>query len=102
MDHRLLGTISVPEAVELQRELQQLLDKGGFLIRKWKSNEPEVLCHLPEHLVEQATTRELPVAGEFTKVLRINWGTEFYSLHLTTSIVLSEHLAKGMLASNIA
>ena len=97
-----MGTNSVPEATELRRELQQLLDKGGFLLRKWKSNEPEALCHLLEHLVEQAITRELPVAGEFTEVLRINWSTEFYSLHLTTSIVLSEHLARGMLASNIA
>ena len=38
---------TVSEAIELQEELQQLFDKGGFLIRKWKSNEPETLRHAP-------------------------------------------------------
>ena len=71
--------------------------------RKWKSNEPEALHHLPEHLVEQATTRELPVSGKFTKVLGINWNTESDLLHLTTSIVSSERLlTKRMLTSNVA
>ena len=67
-------------------------------------NEPEVLRHLPDQLVEQRTTKELPVAGEFTKVLRgINWNTESDSLHLTTIIVSSKHhVMRRMFASKIA
>ena len=43
------------------------------------------------------------MSGEFTNVLRINWNTESDSLHLTTSIILSERLlTKRMLASNVA
>ena len=54
-------------------------------------------------MVEQGTTRELPVASEFTKVLGIDWNTESDSLCPTTSIDLSEHhLTKRMLVSDIA
>ena len=103
VDDGITGACSISEAIELQKELQQLFDKGGFLLRKWKSNEPEALRHLPAHLIEQGTTRELPVANELTKVLGVNWNTESDSLHLTKSIVSSVHpLTKRMLASNIA
>ena len=63
VDNQLIGASPVSEAIELQKELQQLFDKGGFLLRKWKSNEPEAL------LIEQGRTRKLPVACKFTKVL---------------------------------
>ena len=73
MDDGLTGADPVSEAITtLQKELQQLFDKGGFLLRKWISNEPEALCHFLEHLVKQATTSELPVSSEFTKMLGIN------------------------------
>ena len=102
VDVGLTGADSLSEAITL-KGLQQFFDKAGFLLRKWRSNEPEALHHLPEHLVERATTRELPVSGEFTKVLGINWNTESDLLHLTTSIVSSEHLlTKRMLASDVA
>ena len=92
----------IQSRITLQKKLQQLFNKDGFLLRKWRLNEPEAVHHIPEHLVEQATTREPPVCGEFAKVLRINWNTESDSLHLTTSIVSSEHLlTKRMLASNV-
>ena len=72
VDDRLTGANSVSEAIVLQKELQHFFDKGGFLLRKWKSNEPGALCHLPVHLTKQGTTRELPVASKFTKVLGID------------------------------
>ena len=103
MDDGLTGASSVLEAISLQKELQQLFDKGGFPLRKWISNEREALHNFPEHLVEQATPRELPLYSEFTKVLGINWNTESDLLHLTTSIVSSKCLlTKRMFASNVA
>ena len=59
--------------------------------------------YFPEHLVQQRNTKKLPFASEFTTVLGINWNTESDSLHLTRSIISSEHhLTKKMLASSIA
>ena len=34
VDDGLTGADSVPEAIELQRQLQDLFNKGGFLLRK--------------------------------------------------------------------
>ena len=43
MDDCLVGSDSAQGAVELQRELQALFDKGGFLLRKWNASDPSVL-----------------------------------------------------------
>ena len=56
MDDRLTGANSVWEAIDLQKKLQQLFEKVGFLLRKCMSNKPEALRHLPVHLIEQGTT----------------------------------------------
>ena len=63
VDDELMGANCVSEAIVLQKELQQLFDEGRFLRRKWKSNGPEALRHLPVHLIGQDTPKELPVAG---------------------------------------
>ncbi|XP_055527680.1 uncharacterized protein LOC129720254 [Wyeomyia smithii] len=47
MDDVLSGAGSIEEAIEAQRQLQQLLGSGGFPIRKWCSNSPEFLEHIP-------------------------------------------------------
>ena len=52
VDDELTGADSVSKEIIFQKELQQLFDTGGFLFRKWRSNEPEALGRLPEHLVE--------------------------------------------------
>ncbi|XP_062558263.1 uncharacterized protein LOC134223140 [Armigeres subalbatus] len=37
------GTTTVEEAIQLRTQLDALLRKGGFELRKWASNEPQVL-----------------------------------------------------------
>ena len=53
VDDRLPGARSIPEGIELHKELQKVFGRGGFLLRKWKSNEPATLCHLPTDLIDQ-------------------------------------------------
>ncbi|XP_062541022.1 uncharacterized protein LOC134209057 [Armigeres subalbatus] len=43
MDDFLSGADSVPEAIELQEEVQTLMSQGGLELRKWCSNKVEVL-----------------------------------------------------------
>ena len=103
VDDGLTGASSVLEAVSLQAELQELSNKAGFLLRKWKSNEPATLRLLPSHLVDQNASRQLPVDSEFTKVLGVEWNTEQDSLRLAVGAFPSKHtLTKRALASNIA
>lgn len=48
VDDALLGSDSVEEALRLQQDVIQLLAKGGFSLRKWSSNSPELLAAVPE------------------------------------------------------
>ena len=50
VDDGLTGADSVQEAIELQRQLQELFSKGGLLLRKWNSSDLLVLQHLPPDL----------------------------------------------------
>ena len=103
VDDGLTGANSIPEATSLQNELQELFELGGFLLRKWKSNEPAVLRHLPSELVDKGSSLELPAEREFTKVLGIEWNTEQDSLRLAPGIFSSGiTLTKRALASNVA
>ena len=42
----LTGADSVQEAIELQRQLQDLFTEGGFFLRKWNSSELRSSQHL--------------------------------------------------------
>ena len=71
-------------------------------MRKWTSNKAAVLHHLPLHLVDQNSSRELPVDLDFMKVLEVEWNTEQDSLRLTASAFPScRTLTKRDLVSNI-
>ena len=50
VDNGLTGADSIDQAVELYHQLQSLFAKGGFLLRKWHCNEPEVLLHIDPEL----------------------------------------------------
>ena len=50
VDDGLTGADSTEEAIELQRQLQQLFSRRGFLLHKWNSNEQVVLQHIPPEL----------------------------------------------------
>ncbi|CAG7632968.1 unnamed protein product [Allacma fusca] len=43
VDDCVSGTSSIPAALHLKSELQELLQRGGFHIRKWASNDPNVI-----------------------------------------------------------
>ena len=63
------------EAPTLFRQLQELVNRGGFKLHKWDSNSPEVLNSIPSEL---RSTKTLSISGNsdnFGKAL----GMEFSS-----------------------
>ncbi len=50
MDDALTGANSREEAVQLQSQLQELFSRGGFILRKWNSNDSSVLDHISSGL----------------------------------------------------
>ena len=79
VDDGLTGANSIEEAIELQKQLQDLFSKGGFLLRKCNSNQPAVLQHISSELKEIYSTQALPGPDDYTKTLGIEWNTTTFA-----------------------
>lgn len=98
MDDVLTGSDNLSEAIALQRQLMTLLSKEQFPLRKWRSNNEEIL----QHLAEESKADDLLVINkdEPLKTLGLLWNQKTdllqYSIRdtsfnrVTKRIVLSE------------
>ena len=103
VDDGITGADSIEEAIELQRQLQELFAKGGFLLRKWNSNQPAVLQHLPQELRDGHSTQQLPNPDEYTKTLGLEWNMSSDHFRLTVApLPPMEHITKRILVSEVA
>ena len=59
VDNLLAGASTPEEAITLQSQLRSLLLKGGFDLRKWRSNSSQVLDVIPADLHEPSQTKIL-------------------------------------------
>ena len=75
VDDCITGADTPEEALRLQQSLVQLLSEAQMMLRKWRSNSPQVLDSIPELLREKSdlTIRE---PGSASKTLGIHWSTE--------------------------
>ena len=48
MNDGLLSTDSLEEAIEMWKQMTELLRRGGFRLHKWPANDPDVLATFPE------------------------------------------------------
>ena len=48
MDDDLPSTDSLEEAIEMRKQMTELLRRGGFHLHKWLTNDPQVLATIPE------------------------------------------------------
>ena len=48
MDDGLPSTDSREEAIEMRKQMTELLRRGGFYLHKWLTNDPDVLATFPE------------------------------------------------------
>ena len=104
MDDALTGADTAKEAVELQVQLQRLFEAAGFTLRKWNSNVPTVLQHVPSPLRTQELCRNLGEANDFVKVLGMEWHADLDSFRpmIATNLIPSGKPTKRTLTSDIA
>ena len=103
VDDSLTGANPIEEAVEMQKQLQDLFSRGGFLLRKWNSNQPAVSQHIPSELKDTHPTQALPSPDEYTKTLGIEWNTTTDHFHLTiTDLPPVAYVTKRVLVSDVA
>lgn len=74
VDDYIGGAANVDEAIGLRKDLTSLMAKGGFPIRKWCSNRPEVLAGIPEDQLGTNLTIKFDLSPEErVKTLGITW-----------------------------
>ena len=103
VDDSLTGADNIRDAVTLQTQLQTLLSRGGFLLRKWSSNDPSVLCHLSQELLERQETHPISDATSYTKTLGLEWNTALDQFNLTiTEFNSRKSITKRAFVSDVA
>ena len=103
VDDGLTGADSVSQAIQLQRQLQDLFMKGGFLLRKWNSSNPQVLQHLSPELKDTQPSQMMPSSEQYTKTLGIEWNASKDHFRLTISEPPQlESITKRGLVSDVA
>ncbi|GFX91828.1 integrase catalytic domain-containing protein [Trichonephila clavipes] len=72
VDDLLSGSETKKGAIQLVSELQEMMRRGGFSLRKWVSNDPDVLATIPEEL--KAVDSKHTIKDEQpVKILGIAW-----------------------------
>ncbi|XP_058828585.1 uncharacterized protein LOC131688396 [Topomyia yanbarensis] len=106
MDDVLSGADSVEEAIEAQRQLKQLLEKGGFPIHKWCSNSQQFLEQIPAEDREKKMPMEELGVNEAIKVLGLFWdpSADMLSIanHPKSSAPADKRVTKRVIYSEIA
>lgn len=105
IDDLFSGAATVEEAIDLRIQLESLLKKGGFELRKWASNEPAVIQDVP--LENRALKDTIDFDKEqCIKTLGLHWepGTDVlrYKIFLPSTFPTDEGLTKRMALSHIA
>ncbi|XP_054257437.1 uncharacterized protein LOC128982503 [Macrosteles quadrilineatus] len=102
-DDIIAGAESLDEALSAQNELKNLLSRGGFELRKWISNAPQLLDQVPiEH---KETPVELTENSEafFSVLLGLKWTPESDMLsYKVKDVEISAILTKRRILSTIA
>ncbi|XP_058836359.1 uncharacterized protein LOC131692951 [Topomyia yanbarensis] len=73
VDDMLTGVDTIEDGKLLVQEMVELTESGGFTLRKWVSNEPQLLEDLPENLLDDRTTLELDSSSSPVKTLGLLW-----------------------------
>ena len=92
VDDGLTGANFTEESMELQRQLQDLFSHGGFLLRKWNSNDQVVLQHISPELRDSQSMYTIPESYiEYVKMLGIEWNVNLDHFRLTVAKPPSSH-----------
>ncbi|XP_062704313.1 uncharacterized protein LOC134286676 [Aedes albopictus] len=73
VDDMLSGVDEIDEGKQFVEEMVDLMQSGGFTLRKWNSNSEEILRHVPEHLRDDRTILTLDSSDSTVKTLGLQW-----------------------------
>ena len=102
VDDALFGSDTIEGAVSLAKDVSKLLMAGGFPLKKWMANHPDLLDHIPkDFLVSDGDLRELLDSKH--KLLGMFWVPTQDSLHFSLNVNCSfQEVTKRQVLSTIA
>lgn len=71
VDDLLSGADSIDDAKNLRSEITHVLESGGFVLRKWSSNEPQLVKNRADQ--DESIPFKLPQEEDSVKALGIKW-----------------------------
>ena len=77
VDDLLGGADTEAQAISLFENLREILGKGGFQLRKWRSSSAQVIDHIPDSLLEPLPTQDLVDrhSASYSKALGVAWNS---------------------------
>jgi len=100
VDNLLSGANSINEARSIRNELTALLERGGFNLRQWASNDERLIDDLPARALHTGVVLD---ADRSLKTLGITWSVHDDQIRYTTHpIKIVEKLTKRNILSEIA
>lgn len=100
MDDLITGANSMEEALVIRNEVAAMLRKGGFILRKWAANHPELLRDIPGHVTDNAIM-ELDKDGT-AKTLGVKWNHSKDAFQYSIQIARPVSCTKRLMLSSIA
>ena len=73
VDHQLSGADTLEKACVLQDDLIESLNENCLLLRKWSSNEPQLVTRLPKDLQEAGKAYEINDKTHQINTLGMTW-----------------------------
>ena len=69
------GADTEAQTIDLFKNLREILGKGGFELRKWRSSSAQVIDHIPDSLLEPLPTQDLVDrhSASYPKALGVAW-----------------------------
>ena len=102
VDDLLGGADSIEEAKTLYRQLDEILQKGGFTLRKYRSSSSEVLDLIPADMKEDLPTKEMvdSHSESYPKALGVVWNSVEDTMGIDVSYLGGEVRSKRDILSD--
>ena len=104
VDDLLGGSDTKEGALKLFTELTTMLSKGGFTLRKFRSNSSEVLSQIQDNLVEPVPNQDLVDmhSTHYPKALGVAWNSSSDTMSTDVSLPSSYKSTKRGIISDVA
>jgi hypothetical protein len=104
VDDLLTGANTANEAIQLYEDVTSLLKSGGFPLRKWRSNNPDILEAIPAALQETQGPCSLPREEGAVKTLGLHWhpSSDWFQFSVVDSRHKKVPWTKRMVLANVA